>query len=45
MSDHEHGHGGHSHRVSEGADAKRLSIALALIASLMAVEVTVGSAA
>jgi cobalt-zinc-cadmium efflux system protein len=42
MSDHEHGHGGHSHRVSEGADAKRLSIALALIVGLMAVEVTVG---
>jgi cobalt-zinc-cadmium efflux system protein len=42
MSDHEQGHGGHSHGVSEGADAKRLSIALALIVGLMAVEVTVG---
>jgi cobalt-zinc-cadmium efflux system protein len=39
MIDHEHGH---SHGVGEGADAKRLSIALALIAGLMAVEVTVG---
>jgi cobalt-zinc-cadmium efflux system protein len=46
MSDHDHGHAGHSHRVSEGADAKRLSIALALIVALivglLAVEVTVG---
>lgn len=42
MSDHEHGHGGHSHGVSGGADAKRLSIALALIVGLMAVEVVVG---
>jgi cobalt-zinc-cadmium efflux system protein len=42
MSDHDHGHAGHSHRVSEGADAKRLSIALALIVGLLAVEVTVG---
>jgi len=42
MSDREHGHAGHSHGVSEGADAKRLSVALALIAGFMAVEVVVG---
>ncbi len=37
-----HSHAGHSHGVSENADAKRLSIALALIAGFMAVEVVVG---
>ena len=40
-----HGHSdrhGHGHGVSEGADAKRLSIALALIVGFMAVEVIVG---
>jgi cobalt-zinc-cadmium efflux system protein len=36
-SDHDHGHG-----VSENADSKRLSIALALIVGFMAVEVVVG---
>lgn len=41
-TDHEHGHGGHSHTLSENADAKRLSVALVLIAGFMAVEVVVG---
>jgi len=36
------GHAGHSHGVKEDADAKRLSLALALIVSFMAVEVVVG---
>jgi cobalt-zinc-cadmium efflux system protein len=40
--DHEQGHAGHSHGISETADAKRLGIALALIVSFMAVEVVVG---
>jgi cobalt-zinc-cadmium efflux system protein len=40
--DHDHGHAGHSHGVSENADTKRLSVALALIAGFMAVEVIVG---
>jgi cobalt-zinc-cadmium efflux system protein len=35
-------HAGHSHAVREDADAKRLWIALGLIASFMAVEVVVG---
>jgi cobalt-zinc-cadmium efflux system protein len=35
-------HAGHSHALSEDADAKRLWIALGLIASFMAVEVVVG---
>ena len=39
---HDHGHAGHSHDVTENADTKRLSIALALIVGFMAVEVTVG---
>jgi cobalt-zinc-cadmium efflux system protein len=34
--------GGHVHGVSEDADTKRLSVALALIAGLMATEVVVG---
>jgi cobalt-zinc-cadmium efflux system protein len=34
--------GGHTHRVSESADAKRLSAALALIAGFMAAEVVAG---
>lgn len=41
----EHGHGthaGHSHGIKEDADAKRLWIALGLIAGFMAVEVVVG---
>ena len=41
----EHGHGphaGHSHGVREDADARRLWIALGLIAGFMAVEVVVG---
>jgi cobalt-zinc-cadmium efflux system protein len=38
----EHDHAGHSHGASEGADTKRLSIALALIVGFMAVEVVVG---
>jgi cobalt-zinc-cadmium efflux system protein len=43
MSDsHDHAHGGHAHGVSEGADARRLSVALALIVGFMAVEVIVG---
>ncbi len=37
-----HGHSGHAHGVSENADTKRLSAALALIAGFMAVEVVVG---
>lgn len=43
-SGHEHSHGGHSHShgVSENADSKRLSIALALIVGFMAVEIVVG---
>jgi len=41
-ANHEHGHAGHSHGVSEGTDAKRLSISLALIVGFMAVEVVVG---
>lgn len=44
--DHDHAakgsHAGHSHGVSENADAKRLAIALALIVGFMAVEVIVG---
>lgn len=40
--EHDHGHGGRSHGVSENADAKRLSVALALIVAFMAVEVVVG---
>jgi cobalt-zinc-cadmium efflux system protein len=39
---HGHDHAGHSHGVGENADAKRLSIALALIVGFMAVEVVVG---
>lgn len=38
---HDHAHG-HTHGVSENADARRLSAALALIAGFMAVEVVVG---
>jgi cobalt-zinc-cadmium efflux system protein len=38
----DHDHAGHSHGVSEDADARRLWIALGLIASFMAVEVVVG---
>jgi cobalt-zinc-cadmium efflux system protein len=38
----DHSHAGHSHGVSEDADAKRLWIALGLIASFMAAEVVVG---
>ena len=38
----EHAHEGHSHGVAENADAKRLSVALALIGGFMAVEVVVG---
>ncbi len=41
-TDHDHGHSGHAHGVSENADTKRLSVALALIAGFMAVEVVVG---
>lgn len=43
-SAHEHSHarGEHSHGVSENADTKRLSVALALIVGFMAVEVVVG---
>ncbi len=37
-----HDHGGHAHGASESTDAKRLSVALALIVSFMAVEVVVG---
>ena len=37
-----HSHAGHTHGVSENADSKRLSIALALIVGFMAVEVVVG---
>ena len=40
--EHQHDHSGHSHGVSEDADSKRLSIALALIVGFMAVEVVVG---
>lgn len=36
------GHAGHSHGIKEGADSKRLGIALALIVGFMAVEVVVG---
>jgi cobalt-zinc-cadmium efflux system protein len=36
------GRGGHSHGVAEDADSKRLTAALALIVSFMAVEVVVG---
>ena len=41
-SEHAHEHAGHSHGVGEGADAKRLSTALALIVAFMVVEVAVG---
>ena len=36
------GHAGHSHGISENADAKRLGIALGLIVAFMAVEIAVG---
>ncbi|MFC3578191.1 cation diffusion facilitator family transporter [Streptomyces yaanensis] len=47
MSDHDHehgpgGHAGHSHGVSADADRRWLSVALALIAAFMTVEVVVG---
>ncbi len=35
-------HHGHSHAIGAGADARRLKIALGLIAGFMAVEVVVG---
>lgn len=35
-------HAGHAHAISEGADSKRLAIALALIVSFMAAEVVAG---
>jgi cobalt-zinc-cadmium efflux system protein len=38
----DHSHAGHSHAVREDADARRLWIALGLIASFMAAEVVVG---
>jgi cobalt-zinc-cadmium efflux system protein len=38
----DHSHAGHSHALGEDADARRLWIALGLIASFMAVEVVVG---
>jgi cobalt-zinc-cadmium efflux system protein len=44
-ADDERGHGshaGHAHAINEDADTKRLSIALGLIVSFMAVEVVVG---
>ncbi len=41
-TDHDHGHSGHAHGVSENADTTRLSVALALIAGFMTVEVVVG---
>lgn len=37
-----HGHAGHDHAVSAGADRRWLTLALALIACFMAVEVAVG---
>ena len=41
--EHDHGsHTGHAHTIKEDADTKRLSIALGLIVSFMAVEVVVG---
>ena len=44
--DHQHGaeggHGGHSHGVSADADRRWLALALALIATFMAVEVVIG---
>jgi cobalt-zinc-cadmium efflux system protein len=39
---HDHGHHGHSHAPSADADRRWLTIALALIASFMAVEIVVG---
>ena len=45
MADHAHAKGGHSHThatVTEDTDARRLTIALALIAAFMAVEVVIG---
>ncbi|GLX96783.1 cation diffusion facilitator family transporter [Herbidospora sp. NEAU-GS84] len=41
MSDHGHGHG-HGHAVSQDADRRYLSAALALIVAFMAVEVVIG---
>jgi cobalt-zinc-cadmium efflux system protein len=38
----DHSHAGHSHALGQDADARRLWIALGLIASFMAVEVVVG---
>jgi cobalt-zinc-cadmium efflux system protein len=38
----DHAHAGHSHALGQDADARRLWIALGLIASFMAVEVVVG---
>lgn len=42
MAGHDHDGHSHSHGVSENADSKRLSIALALIAGFMILEVVVG---
>jgi cobalt-zinc-cadmium efflux system protein len=39
---HDHGHGGHSHAPSAGADRRWLTVALALIAAFMGVEVVAG---
>ena len=38
----QHGHAGHSHGISAGADRRLLSLALALITAFMAAEVVVG---
>ncbi len=40
--EHSHGHGGHSHGVSVHADLRWLTVALAINAGLMVIEVTVG---
>ncbi|MFI9504391.1 cation diffusion facilitator family transporter [Nocardia sp. NPDC052566] len=40
--EHGHGHGGHSHGVSGDADRRWLTLALALIAGFMTVEVVIG---
>jgi cobalt-zinc-cadmium efflux system protein len=42
MNSHQHAHAGHAPRIKEDADTRRLSIALALIAALMAAEVVAG---
>lgn len=40
--DHDHGHAGHTHAPSAGADRRWLTVALALIAGFMGVEIVAG---